>query len=51
MHFPELRESPLVTHGAIAAAQEDDELRTLLLSTTALQLKKILIPGTSVELY
>jgi cleavage and polyadenylation specificity factor subunit 1 len=40
-----------VTHGALAAAQEDDELRTLLLSTTAIQLKKILIPGTSVKLY
>jgi len=41
-----------VTHEALAAAQEkDDELRTLLVSTTALQLEKILIPGTSVELY
>jgi cleavage and polyadenylation specificity factor subunit 1 len=41
----------LVSHDALAAAQEDDELRTLLGSTTALQLTKILIPGTSVELY
>jgi len=41
-----------VTHEALAAAQDsDDELRTLLVSTTALQLKKILIPGTSVKLY
>jgi len=41
-----------VTHEALAAAQEnDDELRTLLVSTTALQLNRILIPSTSVELY
>ena len=41
-----------VTHEALAAAQgNDSELRTLLVSTTALQLKRILIPGTSVELY
>jgi len=40
-----------VTHGALAAAPTDDELRTLLVSTTALQLLKFLIPGTSVELY
>ena len=41
-----------VTHDALAAAQADDEeLRALLVSTTALQLEKILIPGTSVELY
>ena len=41
-----------VSHDALAAAQVDDEeLRTLLVSTTALQLTKILIPGTSVELY
>jgi cleavage and polyadenylation specificity factor subunit 1 len=41
-----------VTHEALAVAQEnDDELRTLLVSTTALQLERILIPGTSVELY
>jgi hypothetical protein len=41
-----------VKHEALAAAQEnDDELRTLLVSTTALQLERILIPGTSVELY
>jgi len=39
------------THEALAAAKEnDDELRTLLVSTTALQLER-LIPGTSVELY
>ena len=38
-----------VSHDALAAAQVDDEeLRTLLVSTTALQLTKILIPGTSV---
>jgi cleavage and polyadenylation specificity factor subunit 1 len=41
-----------VTHDALAAAQKDDEeLRALLVSTTSLQLAKILIPGTSVELY
>ena len=41
-----------VTHEALAAAQGNDyELRTLLVSTTALQLERILIPGTSVELY
>jgi len=40
-----------VTHGALDAAHEDDELRTLLVSTTALQLERILIPGTSVDLY
>jgi len=41
-----------VTHEALAAAQEsDDEVRTLLVNTTTLQLIRILIPGTSVELY
>ena len=41
-----------VTHEVLAAAQgNDDELWTLLVSTTALQLERILIPGTSVELY
>ena len=41
-----------VTHDVLGAAQvDDDELRTLLVSNTALQLTKILIPGTSVELY
>ena len=41
-----------VTYEALAAAQEiEGELRTLLVSTTALLLQKILIPGTSVELY
>jgi hypothetical protein len=30
---------------------QDDELQTLLVSNTTLQLKKILIPGTSVKLY
>ena len=41
-----------VTHEALAAAQADDkELRELLVSTTSLQLEKIFIPGTSVELY
>ena len=40
-----------MTHEALAAAQEkDDELRTLLVSTTVLQLERILIPGTSLEL-
>ena len=39
-------------HNALATAQEkDDELRSLLVSTTALQLEKLLIPSTSVELY
>jgi cleavage and polyadenylation specificity factor subunit 1 len=42
----------LVSHDALAAAQADDEeLRTHLVSTTALQLTKILIQGTSAELY
>jgi hypothetical protein len=41
-----------VTHGALAAAQDDeDELRTLLVTNTALQVENLLIPGTSVELY
>ena len=41
-----------VTHDAFAAVQEkDDELRSLLVSTTALQLERLLISGTSVELY
>jgi hypothetical protein len=41
-----------VSHDALAAAQvDDDEMRTLLVSTTALRLTKILIPGTSIELY
>jgi len=40
-----------VTHDALAAAQvDDDELRTPLVSNTALQLIKIFISGTSVEL-
>jgi len=41
-----------VTHDVLAAAQEAEEkLRTLLAGNTALQLVKIPIPGTSVELY
>jgi hypothetical protein len=41
-----------VTHDALAVAQtDDDELRTLLVSSATLQLKKILIPVTAVELY
>jgi cleavage and polyadenylation specificity factor subunit 1 len=41
-----------VTYDALAAAQEnDDELRTRLVSTTALHLENVPIPGTSVELY
>ena len=40
-----------VTHDVLAAAQEaDEELRTLLAGNTALQLVKIPIPVTSVEL-
>jgi len=40
-----------MTQEAFAAGQEvDDELRTLLVSTSALQLERILIPGASVEL-
>jgi len=35
----------------VTAQESDDELRTLLVSTTALQLERILILGTSVELY
>jgi len=40
-----------VANEALTAPQNDDELRTLLVSTTALQLERILIPGTLVELY
>jgi cleavage and polyadenylation specificity factor subunit 1 len=41
-----------VTHDALAAVQDDDdELRTLLVSNTSLQLEKLLIPGASFELY
>ena len=41
-----------VTHDALAAAQDDDdEIRTLLVSNTALQLENLLIPDTLVELY
>jgi len=41
-----------VAHDALAAAEADDEeMPALLVSTTALQLEKFLIPGTSVELY
>ena len=40
------------THDTLAAAQDkDDELKTLLVSGTALQLTKLHIPGTSAELY
>jgi hypothetical protein len=40
-----------ITHDALASAQdEDDELQTLLGSDTALQLAKLRISGTSVEL-
>lgn len=38
----------LVTHDA---AQDDDELRTVLVSNTAVQLEKLLIPDTSIEMY
>jgi hypothetical protein len=41
-----------ITPDALASAQDkDDELQTLLGSDTALQLTKLLIPGTSVELF
>jgi cleavage and polyadenylation specificity factor subunit 1 len=41
-----------VTHDVLAAAQaDDDKLQTRLVSGTALQLEKIPVPGTSVELY
>jgi hypothetical protein len=40
-----------VTHDALAAAQEDDQLRSLVVSTTALQLEKLHIPSTSGEMY
>jgi len=41
-----------VTHDVLAAAQEaDEEQRKILAGNTALQLVKILIPSTSVELY
>jgi cleavage and polyadenylation specificity factor subunit 1 len=40
------------SYDALAAAQEgDDELRTLLGSTTALRLEKLPIPGTTVSIY
>jgi cleavage and polyadenylation specificity factor subunit 1 len=40
--------SAAITHAALAAAQADDaELRELLVSTTALQLERFPIPGTS----
>ena len=40
------------THDTLAAAQDkDDELKTLLVSGTALQLTKLHIPGTSAKLY
>jgi hypothetical protein len=39
-------------HDALASAHDkDDELQALLVSDTALQLTKLLIPGISVELY
>jgi cleavage and polyadenylation specificity factor subunit 1 len=41
-----------VTHDALATAQADgEELQALLVGTMALQLEKIFIPSTSVELY
>jgi cleavage and polyadenylation specificity factor subunit 1 len=41
-----------VIHEALATAQEnDDELSSLLVSNTALQLQKLPIPGTSLELF
>jgi len=41
-----------VTHEALAAALEnDDELRTLLVSTTSLQLERLLVTSNSVKLY
>jgi hypothetical protein len=41
-----------VNHDALATAQHsDDKLRTPLMWNTALQLEKLLITGTSVELY
>jgi len=41
-----------VTHDMLAAAQRtNEELRTLLSDNTALQLTKLTIPGTPVELY
>jgi cleavage and polyadenylation specificity factor subunit 1 len=40
------------SYGALAASQDsDDELQTLLGSTTALQLEKLPIPGTTVSIY
>jgi cleavage and polyadenylation specificity factor subunit 1 len=40
------------TYDALATSQDsDDELRTLLESTTALRLEKLKIPGTTVSLY
>jgi len=40
-----------VNCGVFAAAQDGDKLRTLLVCNVALQLEKILIPGTSIGLY
>jgi hypothetical protein len=43
--------SPL-SHDILAASQDtDDELRTLLASNTALRLKKLQVPGTTVSIY
>jgi hypothetical protein len=40
------------SHDALAASQDsDDELRTLLGSTTTLRLEKLQIPGTAVSIY
>jgi hypothetical protein len=41
-----------VKYDVLATAQDNhDDLQTLLMSNTAVQLKKLLIPGTSVKLY
>jgi len=40
-----------VTHDALATVKADDKMQMLLASSTTLQFKKILIPGTAVELY
>jgi cleavage and polyadenylation specificity factor subunit 1 len=41
-----------ITHEALASAQDqDDELQTILDGDTTLRLSKLLIPGTSIELY
>jgi cleavage and polyadenylation specificity factor subunit 1 len=47
----EVLTAPVIHDGLATAQTGEDKLRTLLVSSTTLQLKKILIPGTTVKLY